>query len=145
MKAIQLGADDASNHTLAERYDLLVTVISMNNSRLNEALELSEFVLSRHPSYVHILNTRCSLLIKLNRTDQFIQACEMAVWRNQAVPDAHFNLGMAYTKLGYLDRAEMAFRNLLLVAPGNRVGMHHLAKALLATGNTQQLLEARAL
>ncbi len=145
MKAIQLGAHDATNHTLAERYDLLVTVISMNTSRLNEALELSEYVWSRHPGYAHILNTRCSLLIKLNRTDRFIRACEMAVWHNQGVADAHFNLGVAYSKLGYLEQAEMALRNMLVVAPGSVVAMGHLAKALLASGTTQHLLEARTL
>lgn len=130
---------------MAERYDLLVSVISKNTSRLQEALELSEMVMSQHPGYPPILNTRCSLLIKLNRTNQFIRACEMAVWRNQRLANAHYNLGIAYTKLGYLDQAEMAFRNLLVVAPGNTVGMHHLAQTLQATGNTQQLLEARTL
>ncbi len=145
IKAIQLGAHDASNRTLAERYDLLISVISINNSRLNEALELSEYVLTQHPSYTQVLNTRCAILIKLNWTDQFIRACEMAVWRNQGLPDAHYNLGVAYTRLGFLEQAEMAYRNMLVVAPGSVVATRQLAKALQATGSSQQLLEARTL
>lgn len=130
---------------MAERYELLATVISMNTSRLNEALKLSNYVLSQHPAYSRIYNTRCLLLIKLNRTHEFIPACETAVRRNPALPDAHYNLGMGYMKLGYLSQAEVSFRNMVLLSRGSKVALFHLATVLQTTGHTQELLEARTL
>lgn len=140
-----LGAEDASERNLAERYDLLISVISMNTSRLNEALQLNNYVLNQHPTYNPLLNTRCAVLIKLNRTDQFIRACEMAVYRNQGLLDAHYNLGIAYMKLGHLSHAEGSFRNMLALDSPSTVARIHLASVLQASGSTQQLSEARQL
>lgn len=145
LRAIELGATDAPANKLAERYDLLIGVISMNTSRLKEALKMSNYVQSQHPAYAPILNTRCSILIKLNWTNQFIQACELGVMRNQGLPNAHYNLGVAYMKLGYLKQAEAAFRNMLLLDTSSAVARFHLATVLQTTGKTQQLLEARLL
>ena len=149
LRAIELGARDAPRSRLAERYDLLASVIATNTSRLNEALKLSRYVLSQHPTYNPIHNTHCSLLIKLNRTDEIIRACELAVLKNPTLSDTHLNLGMAYMRLGYSSRAENSFRN-MLVASGYRghmyvVGMVHLATVLQATGQTKDLSEARQL
>ena len=145
LKAIELGADDASERNLAERYDLLISVISMNTSRLNEALQLNHYVLSQHPSYNPLLITRCAILIKLNRTDQFIRACEMAVYRNQGHLDAHYHLGIAYQKLGHLSHAEGSFKNMLVLDSTSNVARFHLASVLQASENTHQLSEARQL
>lgn len=145
LRAIEVGASDAPLSKLAERYDLLISVISMNTSRLKEALELSNYVQSQHPTYAPIYNTHCSVLMKLNRTDQLIRACELGVLRNQGLLDAHYNLGMAYMKLDYLTQAETSFRNMLVLDRSSTVAKFHLATVLQSAGTTQQLLEARIL
>lgn len=145
LRAIEVGATDAPVSKLAERYDLLIGVISMNTSRLKEAFQLSNYVLSQHPTYTPIFNTRCSILLRLNRTDQFIQACEQGVSRNRGLQDAHYNLGVAYMKLGYMAHAETAFRNTLMLDRSSTVAQFHLATLLQTTGKTKQVLEARLL
>jgi len=145
VRAIKLGAVDATESRLAERYDVLASIIAMNSSRLSEALEVSNYVLSQHPSYSPIHNTRCSVLMKLNHTHECIKACELAVVRNPALAEAHYNLGLAYKRQGYLSQAEMAFRNMLAVTRGSTVAMSHLATVLQDTGQTTSLLEARKL
>ncbi len=124
---------------------MLATAISKNSSRLKEALELSEHVLAEHPKYGRIYTTRCSILIKLNRTSDFISKCKLAVQISPGFPPAHYNLGVAYMKLGYLAQAETTFRNLLSVERGSILGMFHLATVLQTTGRTQDLLESREL
>ena len=102
-------------------------------------------MLTHHPGYTLVHNTRCSLLIKLNRTDEFVRACELAVLKNPYHPDTYLNLGVAYTKLGDLSRAETAFRRMLMLDQSNVVGMYKLASVLQASRQTQALLEAREL
>ena len=145
LKAIEVGATDASRSTMAERYDLLIGIISMNTSRLKEALKLSNYVLSQHPTYDPIFSTRCSIFLKLNWTDQIIPVCEKGVIRNQRLPEAHYNLGIAYMKLGHLSQAETFFRNVLVLDWGSTVARFHLATVLQNTGKAQQMQEARLL
>ena len=130
---------------MAERYNLLVTVISMNHSRLNEALELSQHVLKEHPDYTIMYATRCSIIIKLNRTADFIHDCDLAVRMNPGLSNAHYNLGIACMKLGYLSQAEVSFRNMLVLDSGSLVAMFHLATVLQNTGRIKDMLEARNL
>ena len=144
-KSIELGVAESVESRLAERYDLLVGVIAMNTSRLEEALERTRHVLQHYPSYSPIHNTRCSILIKLNRTDEFVQACELAVMRNRRTTSAHYNLGVAYMKLGFTKQAERSFRNMLVLDHKDPVALFHLAYALQSSGQTPQLLEARQL
>lgn len=145
LKAIEVGATDAPVSKMAERYNLLIGVISMNTSRLKEALHLTNYVLSQHPTYTPIFKTRCSILLKLNWTDQFIQACEQGVRRNRGSPEAHYNLGVAYMKLGHITQAETSFRNMLVLDQSSTLARFHLATVLQDTGKTQQMLEARLL
>lgn len=144
-KAIEIGASDTPESKMAERYNLLASVISMNSSRLPEALKLNEYVLTHHPHYTKSFETKCSILLKLNRTRQFIYACEEAVWNNQGLPSAYYNLGVAYLKLGYLSNAQKTFRNVLSLDGSNTLGMSHLATVLQTTGKTEDFLEARQL
>ena len=144
-KAIEFGASDTPDSRMAERYNLLASVISMNSSRLPEALKLNNYVLTHHPHYTKSFETKCSILLKLNQTSQILHACEEAVWNNQGLPSAYFNLGVAYMKLGHLLHAEMTFRSMLALDDSNVLGMSHLASLLQTTGKTEHLLEARLL
>jgi tetratricopeptide (TPR) repeat protein len=145
LKAIEVGATDAPTRNMAERYDSLISIISRNTSRLREALTLSEHVLNHYPTYDPIFSTRCSILLKLNWTDQFIQACEQGVIRNKHLPEAHYNLGIAYTKLGHMSHAVTFFTNMLELDRDSTVARYHLASVLQTSGEAQQLMEARLL
>ena len=74
-----------------------------------------------------------------------LRACEYAVQTNPGLSMSHYNLGTVYMKMGDLARAEIAFRNMLIVDRGSTLGVFHLAKVLQTTGQTSNLLEARQL
>lgn len=149
LQAIKLGSRDVPTSTLADWYNELATVIATNSSRLDEALKLSRYVLTQHPTYNPIHSTHCSLLIKLNRTREFVPACEQAVMKNPSLSDTHYNLGVAYMKVGHLSQAETYFRNLLVLSESgsslHTEGLSQLATVLQATGRSGALLEARQL
>ena len=130
---------------MAESYSLLSNVIAMNSSRLKEALELTEYVLSRYPKHAKSLKTKCSILLQLNQTGEFIYTCEKALWYNQGDPAAYYDLGVAYTKLGYLSDAEKVLRKMLERDSSSVPGKSYLANILQGTGKTQDLVEARQL
>jgi len=127
-----------------ESYSLLSSVIAMNASRLKEALKLSDYVLRGYPEHSTSLHTKCSILLKLNRTGDFIYACEKALWHNQRNPDAFYNLGVAYTRIGYYSDAENILRK-MLERYSSVMGKSLLANVLLDTGKQQDMAEARQL
>lgn len=143
IKAIKLGRTAASSNKMSDAYHLLSSVIATNISRLPEALSTCNEGLQLYPSG-KLQTTKCSILLKLNRTRQAIDSCTAAIKMNPAIPTAHYNLGVAHMMNGHLMEAEKAFRDVLSIEQST-LGMFHLATVLQRSGNRQDLMEAREL
>ena len=81
----------------------------------------------------------------MNRTLDSVVWCREAVHRNPAAPSAHYNLGRAHMRLGQLQEAERAFRDMLVVEPGSTLGKFHLATLLQRRRDRENIMEARDL
>ena len=144
-RAIELSVTNTADMNIIDSYDLLASVVSMNSSRLNEALTICNEGITLYPNRHQLLTTKCAILVKMNQSGQAIPLCEDALRQNSYSPQAYFNLGLAYSRLGYISHAETALWNSVMLDSSNRDALYHLATILQASSNTKGLHEAQKL
>lgn len=127
---------------MAESYYLLISVISSNQSRFEEALGMCDEAISIHPHHAKLYAVKGGILLKMNRTTEALSVLEEAVRINSGIASVHYNLGMAHMRLGNQARAERAFRDVLLIDHDSTHAMFHLATVLQNSGDTEDVLEA---
>ena len=142
-RAIELSTTNTADRNIVDSYDLLASVISMNSSRLEEALSICNEGISLFPDIHQLLTTKCGILVKMNHTHQAISWCEDALRRNSYSPLAYYHIGMAYLQLGHVTLAEKALWNSVMLDASNRDVLYHLATILQGSTNRRGLQEAQ--
>ena len=142
-RAIQLGAIDNSASKVADSYSLLIDVVSKQEDRMEDALELCETAITIYPFTAKFHAAKSFILLKLNRTLESITASREAVRRDPSLPNGHYNLGMGYMKLGDKHKAEKAFRDMLVCDPNSTHGWLHLGVVLAGSAEREKLNEAQ--
>lgn len=128
-----------------DSYILLVSAVSTNPQRLDEAIALCNTALLSYPFFPNLYTTKASLLLKVNRTLDAANASESAIRINPGLASAHYYLGLARWRLSELDAAEQAFRDALLIDKSSMLLMLHLGVVLQSSGGREKLLEAENL
>lgn len=144
-RAIELSVTNTADMNIIDSYDLLASVVSMNTSRLDEALSICNEGITLYPDRHQLLTTKCAILVKMNQSHQAIPLCENALRQNSYSPQAYYNLGLAYLRLSYLSHAETALWKSVMLDSGNRDALYQLATILQGSSNTKGLLEAQKL
>lgn len=124
---------------------MIEKVIMRNESRFGEALEVCEQALQEYPNSGPLFTTKGNVLLKLNRVEEAVTYLEAVVQSNLAIADAHYHLGVAYSRLGRRADATRSFREALKVDPGHKSTLLELGKVLLVAGKPGALQEAEAL
>lgn len=144
-KAIELSAVNTADRNIVDSYHLLASVISMNTSRLDEALSVCNEGIILYPDMHQLLTTKCGILVKMNLSHQAIPLCEEALRRNSFSAQAHYHLGLAYLRLSYISQAERSLWNSVRLDSSNKDALYHLATILQASTNRKDLQEAQKL
>jgi len=101
-----------------------------------------ERALMLDPTDLDIIDGVAYLAEAIGRLDTAVAFKEYAVARDPAGPVGHFDLGVAYLKVGRPDDAATNVRTALALHPGHFGAWHVLGLALLANGETQAAVEA---
>lgn len=144
-KAIEYGPNDSAPSAVVGSYLLLISAISANPRRLDEAISLCNTALLSYPTFPKLYTTKASLLLKVNRTLAAANASESAIRINPGLASAHYYLGLARWRLSDLEAAEQAFRDALLLDKSSALLMLHLGVVLQNSGGRERLLEAEHL
>ena len=134
---------NTADRNIIDSYDLLAFVISMNSSRLDEALAICNEGISLYPGVPHLLTTKCGILLKMNQSNQAISLCEESLRYNSYSPLSYYHLGMAYLWLGYISHAETALRKSVMMDSSNTDALYHLATILQGSTSSRDLQEAQ--
>ena len=139
-----LGVRERARSKSIETYQSLAYVISMNESRLTEALSILKVALSMKPGVPDLLNMKGYLLHNLNRSSEAVTTLEQVLRINPSHTDSLYHLGIAYSKLGEIDKAEELLRKVLKLDATNGRAMLHLGQLLAKRDppTVQILLEA---
>lgn len=144
-RAIELSVTNTADRNIIDSYDLLASVVSMNSSRLDKALLICDEGILLYPGKHQLLTTKCGILNKMNRSHEAIASCDDALRHNSYSPLAHYNLGIAYLRLGYITNAEAALRNSVMLDSGNVDALYQLATILQGNRNSRDLQEVQKL
>ncbi|MFQ5981831.1 MAG: tetratricopeptide repeat protein, partial [Woeseiaceae bacterium] len=101
-----------------------------------------ERALMLDPTDLDIIDGVAYLAEALGRLDTAVAFKEYAVARDPAGPVGHFDLAIAYLKVGRPDDAAASVRTALALHPGHFGAWHVLGLALLSKGETQEAVEA---
>ena len=138
-----MSATNTADRNIIDSYDLLAFVISMNSSRLDEALVICNEGISLYPDVPHLLTTKCGILVKMNQSNQAISLCSESLRHNSYSPVAYYHLGMAYLRLGYISHAETALWKSVMLDSSNVDALYHLATILQGSTSSRDLQEAQ--
>lgn len=138
-----MSVTNTADRNIIDSYNLLASVISMNNSRLEEALSICNEGISLYPNMHHLLTTKCGILVKMNQSNQAISLCEESLRHNSYSPLAYYHLGLAYLHLGYISHAETALWNSVTLDSSNTDALYHLATILQGSTSSRDLQEAQ--
>ena len=144
-KAIELSVSNTADRNIVDSYDLLASVISMNDSRLQEALTVCNEGISLYPKVHQLLSTKCGILVKMNHSHEAIALCEDALKENSYSAVAYYHLGTAHLQLNRVSHAESALWNSVMLDSSNRDALYLLATILQGSSNQRDLLEAQKL
>ena len=144
-RAIHLGLVDTSTDKLAETYTFLVSAISKDATRMEEALDICDEAIARYPYYGKLYAVKGGILLKLHRTNESVPLLEEAIRKSPGLALAHYNLGSALSKLGDKANAEKAFRRVLLLDPGSTHAKLQLGVLLHDSSDEPKLREAEQL
>ena len=125
-----LGVRERARSKSIETYQSLAYVISMNESRLAEALGILEIALSLKPDMLDLLNMKGYLLHNLNRSSEAVDTLRQVLRENPNHKDSLYHLGIAYSKLGEVEKAEQLLRKVLKLDMTNGRAMLHLGLLL---------------
>ena len=139
-----LGTRERARSRSVETYQSLAYVISMNQSRMSEALNVLEVALTMKPGLLELLNMKGYLLHMMDRPSESVATLQHALKTSPNNRDSLYHLGMAYSKLGEIEKAEVLFRRVLQLDSTNGRTMLHLGLLLAKkeTTNTEALIEA---
>jgi tetratricopeptide (TPR) repeat protein len=122
----KLSPDDEKNPQ--HQYDK--AVIAMNYGLPEEALKYVDLALSLDPQHYPSLNLLGMLYLQKENYAQAAVALEKCLAVKPDFPDAHNNLGTAYLKMGFKDKAMAEFQN-AFAGNGNALAAFNLAKLYL--------------
>ena len=142
-RAIELSVTNTADMNIIDSYHLLASVVSMNSSRLDEALSICNEGITLYPNKHQLLTTKCGILVKMNQSHQAIALCEDALRQNSYSSLAYYNLGLACLRLSYINRAETALWNSVMLDSSNKDALYHLASILQGSTNAKDLHEAQ--
>ena len=126
-------------------YQNLGYLLSLNSSRLNEALVWFKKAIKINPDADAYMNT-ASVLLKLNRTSEAIPYLEKTVeYNSHHAAQALHTLAYAHTKQGEKELAVQYCRKALSVDENYVPAIITLANELQKTGEESNLKEARQL
>ena len=108
-----LGTRERARSKSIETYQSLAYVISMNESRRAEALNILEAALSMKPDMLDLLNMKGYLLHNLNRSTEAANTLKQVLRADPNHKDSLYHLGIAYSKLGEMEKAEQLLRKAL--------------------------------
>jgi len=94
------------------------------------------------PTNLDIIDGAAYLAEAIGRLDTAVALKEYAIARDPAGPVGHFDLALAYLKVGRVNDAAASVRTALALHPGHFGAWHVLGLTLLATGETQAAVEA---
>lgn len=139
-----LGTRERARSRSVETYQSLAYVISMNQSRMSEALNVLEVALTMKPGLLELLNMKGYILHMMDRPSESVATLQHALKTSPNNRDSLYHLGMAYSKLGEIEKAEVLFRRVLQLDSTNGRTMLHLGLLLAKkeTTNTEALIEA---
>ena len=95
----------------------LLGVVRQKQGIFGEAENLMRRALPRHPVPANILNSLGNLKGQMQEPAEAIGFYEKALAQQPNFPDAHFNMGLAYERLGYHDEAASALRKACTLKP----------------------------
>lgn len=95
-------------------------VAFLADGRLREASDTLLYAIRIVPNNAEAYVNLCTALTKLGEIDNAIWAGERSLEANSALPEAHFNLGLAYLAAGRRPEAETSLRKALTLRPWSR-------------------------
>ena len=139
-----LGTKERVRSKSVETYQSLAYVISRNESRIPEALDVLEVALSMKPSMLALLNMKGYFLHMMNRSSESVAVLQQVVSSQPDHIDSLYHLGLANYKLGEKGKSEDMMRKVLQLDTTNGRAMLHLGLLLAKEEppNLDRLLEA---
>ena len=137
--ALSLSETTGSDfNKIPNTYHLLIQTLLSQPSRIHEAHALVDQALSHNPHHSQLHTDKCFILHRLNKTREAVHWCRDTLNINPSDPRIHYQLGVAYMRLGYSDDAERAFSDLLALDPNNTLGLFHLATLCQKAGRLKE-------
>lgn len=125
-----LGTRERARSKSIETYQSLAYVISMNESRISEALSVLEIALAMKPDILDLLNMKGYFLHKIDRSVESIAVLQQVLRTNPHNKDSLYHLGIAYSKLGEIEKSEELLRKVIHLEPSNGRAMLRLGLIL---------------
>jgi len=110
-------------------------------ARLDEATRLNDEILKQNPKDVAGLIYRGQILSRQGRSNDAIPALEVALKSEPDNAVAHYHLGIAFSQVGNLGRAESEWREAVRLRPNMVEAQRALAQVAQSKGDFDQLRE----
>ena len=125
-----LGTKEKIRSKSVETYQSLAYVISMNESRIPEALSVLEVALSMRPGVLELLNMKGYFLHKMDRSLESVAVFQRVLKTSPQNKDSLYHLGVAYSKLGEMEKTEEVLRKVIQLDSTNGRAMLRLGLVL---------------
>ncbi len=114
----------------------------IQTKRFPEARKLDDEILKANPNDDNALIYQAQMQISDGDVNEAVQRLEAVTKNSPKNAEGHFALGVAYDKLGYVERAESEWREALRLQPSMLDAARSLASAAMRQGDSATLEEA---
>ena len=139
VKAIGFGLQDDTLASLVETYQFLIKVVLMKNeSKLPHALEIMDRALESFPTVAEFHSLRATVLIRMERFKDALEALTTASNAKVVLPSVHYNYGLIYSKHGESTKAMESFVKSLQADREHYEAMAELGMAYYRNGKKRE-------